>query len=102
MGDEDVLADEFIPEVLEVLTPDVDLAHPVSLKEITKAATEKLERDIILKALEANGGNRRKTARWLNISYRSLLYKLGRHIWQAIPSALEGRGSISRSLWLEP
>jgi len=77
MGDEDVLADEFIPEVLEVLTPDVDLAHPVSLKEITKAATEKLERDIILKALEANGGNRRKTARWLNISYRSLLYKLG-------------------------
>jgi two-component system response regulator AtoC len=46
------------------------------LKEITKAATQDLERQIILKVLEANGWNRRKTAKWLNISYRSLLYKL--------------------------
>jgi two-component system response regulator AtoC len=29
-----------------------------------------------LKVLDANGGSRRKTAKWLNISYRSLLYKL--------------------------
>jgi two-component system response regulator AtoC len=33
-------------------------------------------RPIILKVLEANGWSRRKTAKWLNISYRSLLYKL--------------------------
>jgi two-component system response regulator AtoC len=46
------------------------------LKEVTKAATQDLERQIILKVLESNGWSRRKTAKWLNISYRSLLYKL--------------------------
>jgi two-component system response regulator AtoC len=54
----------------------IDLTNPVSLKEITKAATQELERQIILKVLEANGWSRRKTAKWLGISYRSLLYKL--------------------------
>ncbi|MGC1464027.1 MAG: helix-turn-helix domain-containing protein, partial [Terracidiphilus sp.] len=38
--------------------------------------TRGLEREIILKVLQANGWSRRKTAKWLNISYRSLLYKL--------------------------
>jgi len=55
---------------------EIDLANPVSLKDITKAATQELERQIILKVLEANGWSRRKTAKWLSISYRSLLYKL--------------------------
>jgi two-component system response regulator AtoC len=54
----------------------IDLTTPVSLKEITRAATHDLERQIILTVLKANGCNRRKTAKWLNISYRSLLYKL--------------------------
>jgi two-component system, NtrC family, response regulator AtoC len=31
---------------------------------------------VITEALRANGWNRQKTAKWLNISYRSLLYKL--------------------------
>ncbi|MGD0733167.1 MAG: helix-turn-helix domain-containing protein [Terracidiphilus sp.] len=35
-----------------------------------------MERKIILKVLQANGWSRQKTAKWLNISYRSLLYKL--------------------------
>jgi two-component system response regulator AtoC len=48
----------------------------VSLKEITRAATQDLERQIIMKVLQANGWSRLKTAKWLNISYRSLLYKL--------------------------
>jgi two-component system response regulator AtoC len=56
--------------------PEIDLANPVSLKEITKAATKELEREIVMKVLEANGRSRMKTAKWLNISYRSLLYKL--------------------------
>jgi two-component system response regulator AtoC len=58
------------------LNSEIDLSSPVSLKDITKAATQDLERQIILKVLEANGWSRRKTAKWLNISYRSLLYKL--------------------------
>ena len=47
------------------------------MKEITKTATQKIWSErIILKVLEANGWSRRKTAKWLNISYRSLLNKL--------------------------
>lgn len=76
MGDEESLAAELVPSVATGVVPEIDLAHPISLKEITKAATRGLEREIILKVLQANGWSRRKTAKWLNISYRSLLYKL--------------------------
>lgn len=76
MGDEEALAAELAPITATGVVPEIDLAHPVSLKEITKAATQGLEREIILKVLKANGWSRRKTAQWLNISYRSLLYKL--------------------------
>ena len=76
MGDEDALVADLAPPVTSEIVPEIDLAHPISLKEITKAATRGLEREIILKVLQANGWSRRKTAKWLNISYRSLLYKL--------------------------
>jgi two-component system response regulator AtoC len=79
IGSEDSLAADLVPPVPATparLNTEIDLGSPVSLKEITKAATQDLERQIILKVLEANGWSRRKTAKWLNISYRSLLYKL--------------------------
>jgi two-component system response regulator AtoC len=76
IGSEEALADELVPTVPTSVHTEIDLANPVSLKEITKAATQDLERQIILKVLQANGWSRRKTAKWLNISYRSLLYKL--------------------------
>jgi len=76
MGNEESLAAELIPFAPSGVIPEIDLARPVSLKEITKAATQDLEREIILKVLQANGWSRLKTARWLNISYRSLLYKI--------------------------
>jgi two-component system response regulator AtoC len=76
MGDEEALTTELLPASPSRLVPEIDLENPISLKEITKAATRNLEREIILKVLRANGWNRRKTAKWLNISYRSLLYKL--------------------------
>jgi two-component system response regulator AtoC len=79
IGSEEALAAELVPSVpagpARLNTP-IDLSRPVSLKKITKAATQDLERQIILKVLEANAWSRRKTAKWLNISYRSLLYKL--------------------------
>jgi two-component system response regulator AtoC len=73
---EDVVAADLVPNLREQPSFEIDLEHPVSLKEITKTATERLEREIIFKVLQANRGSRRKTAQWLNISYRSLLYKL--------------------------
>jgi len=76
IGNEEALAEELVPSTASSLTSEIDLANPVSLKEITRAATQDLERQIILKVLQANGWSRRKTAKWLNISYRSLLYKL--------------------------
>lgn len=76
IGDEDVLAAELVPGGGVGQRTEIDLGRPVSLKEITREATARLEREIICKVLEANGGSRRKTAQWLKISYRSLLYKL--------------------------
>jgi DNA-binding NtrC family response regulator len=55
---------------------DVDVSQPISLKLVTRQATHELERQIILKVLKAHNWNRQKTAKWLKISYRSLLYKL--------------------------
>jgi len=76
IGNEEALAGELVPTGVGDLAPEIDLANPISLKEITKAATHNLEQQIILKVLRANGWSRQKTAKWLNISYRSLLYKL--------------------------
>jgi two-component system response regulator AtoC len=41
-----------------------------------KRASERMERDMIRRALETTGGNRTHAARLLEISHRSLLYKL--------------------------
>jgi two-component system response regulator AtoC len=76
IGNEEAMAADLVPVDPTGIIPEIDLAHPISLKEITKAATQDLEREIILKVLQANGWSRQKTAKWLNISYRSLLYKL--------------------------
>jgi two-component system, NtrC family, response regulator AtoC len=77
IGDEEAFTAELAPEVKDDPIASVDLGKPVPLKQITKAATARLEREIIHRVMEANGGSRRKTAEWLNISYRSLLNKLG-------------------------
>ncbi len=76
IGDEETLAVDLVPAVPSRIIPEINLDNPISLKEITRTATRNLEREIILKVLRANGWSRRKTAKWLNISYRSLLYKL--------------------------
>jgi two-component system response regulator AtoC len=47
-----------------------------SLKDATDRATSAVTSALILKALQANRWNRRKTAEELNMSYRALLYKL--------------------------
>jgi two-component system response regulator AtoC len=91
MGDEESLAADLIPSGATGIVPEIDLANPISLKQITKAATRGLEREIILKVLQANGWSRRKTARWLNISYRSLLYKLQESEVNAVPALTRKR-----------
>jgi two-component system, NtrC family, response regulator AtoC len=77
IGSEEALVAELMPEPPRGgIVTEIDLSEPVSLKNITKKATQDLERQIILKVLQENSWNRQKTAKWLQISYRSLLYKL--------------------------
>jgi two-component system, NtrC family, response regulator AtoC len=47
-----------------------------SLKQAARAASREAERDLILKALEHTRWNRKRAAQELQISYKSLLYKL--------------------------
>jgi two-component system, NtrC family, response regulator AtoC len=47
-----------------------------ALKDVSRRAASSATNSLILKVLQANHWNRRKTAEDLNMSYRSLLYKL--------------------------
>jgi two-component system, NtrC family, response regulator AtoC len=48
----------------------------IPLKRITKRAILEAERAVILKTLEMHHWNRRRAAETLNVSYRSLIYKI--------------------------
>jgi DNA-binding NtrC family response regulator len=50
--------------------------RPLSLKEATRSATTQIERQLISEVLVATGGNRKRAADELGISYKALLYKL--------------------------
>jgi two-component system response regulator AtoC len=50
--------------------------HGSSLKAASRAASREAERELILKALARTRWNRKRAARDLQISYKSLLYKL--------------------------
>jgi two-component system response regulator AtoC len=52
------------------------VGNGTSLKEVSREASRKAERQLILKALERTCWNRKRTARDLKISYKALLYKL--------------------------
>src|SRR4051812_21171549 len=60
----------------EELDLDVPVNGSIFLKEVTRQAVRKIERNIIMKVLQSNQWNRKRAAKALNISYRALLYKL--------------------------
>jgi two-component system response regulator AtoC len=96
MGSEEALMAELVEErkPATTATADVDVSQPISLKVVTRQATHELERQIILKVLKANNWNRQKTAKWLKISYRSLLYKLND---VGVENAVEMNGGATRT-----
>jgi DNA-binding NtrC family response regulator len=59
-----------------------------SLKAAARAASRRAERELILKALEQTHWNRKRAARELQISYKSLLYKI-KQIDVEVPSSEE-------------
>jgi two-component system, NtrC family, response regulator AtoC len=62
--------------VPKFVAPEIGPDQPVAFKQITRAAVRDVERELILKTLQANGWNRRRAARALSISYRALMYKM--------------------------
>src|ERR1700731_3927335 len=88
IGSEEALEAELLPSTSQQVSTEIYLGEPVCLKSITKEARYDLERQIILKVLQANGWSRQKTAKWLKISYRSLLYKLRGFGIQSSPAPL--------------
>jgi two-component system, NtrC family, response regulator AtoC len=65
--------------VLKAAAPALKLSgscRSVSLKEATRAASIEVERQLISEVLAATGGNRKRAADELGISYKALLYKI--------------------------
>src|SRR5437667_8652326 len=76
LGSEETISNDLQPRDADLITADINLDGPISLKKLTRQATRALERKIILKVLHNHHWNRKQAARTLNISYRALLYKI--------------------------
>ena len=60
---------------------------PLLLKDATRAASAQIERQLISEVLVATGGNRKRAADELGISYKALLYKLKQSRTEYLPAA---------------
>jgi two-component system, NtrC family, response regulator AtoC len=76
LGDDEALGAELRRQVAANIAVASRLRPSGPLKEASRHAASAASNALILRALEANNWNRRKTANALNMSYRSLLYKL--------------------------
>jgi two-component system response regulator AtoC len=68
------LEDLFVTQVN--MQPANEDVHGSSLKIASRAASRQAERVLIQKALERTHWNRKRAAQFLEISYKSLLYKI--------------------------
>jgi len=75
LGDEDLSVAELAASLSEKHLPASNQRWD-SLKAAARAASREAERELILRALERTHWNRKRAARELQISYKSLLYKL--------------------------
>lgn len=76
LGTEDAILSGLVRHESDLFKFVIPPGEQVSLKDITRQAMRQVERKVILKVVEANGWNRKRAAKLLNISYRALLYKL--------------------------
>ena len=70
------LYDDFFQDELSDIKSYLGDLNQVSMKAICKAYKIRAEAKLMKKALEFTNWNRKKTARMLNISYKSLLNKI--------------------------
>ena len=64
-----------------------------SLKEAARAASTQIERQLISEVLVATGGNRKRAADELGISYKALLYKL-KQVEAEYPASMQRRTEL--------
>jgi two-component system, NtrC family, response regulator AtoC len=75
LGDEHLALSELTATPIE-RPAEISEPRAYSLKQAARAASREAERELILKALEHTRWNRKRAAQQLQISYKSLLYKL--------------------------
>jgi two-component system, NtrC family, response regulator AtoC len=75
LGDEQLALSELTATPIE-RPAEISEPRTYSLKQAARAASREAERELILKALEHTRWNRKRAAQELQISYKSLLYKL--------------------------
>ena len=61
---------------LRAASPDTPTGEPESLPDLVRRTTDKVEREVIANALDAVRWNRRRAARMLGVSYKTLLNKM--------------------------
>ena len=76
LGSEEAFRTESAPPRPMSLPYEIPENGTIPLKRIAKQAVREMERELILKVLQANHWNRRKAAQQLAISYRALIYKI--------------------------
>ena len=76
LGDENLAAMELVTPAPKLRMDRVAEARSYSLKAAARAASREAERELIMKALARTRWNRKRAAQELQISYKSLLYKL--------------------------
>ncbi len=76
LGEEEFIASEITQSVEAQFEARLNIDTRQPLKRLTRKAIRDLERQVILKMLQLNNWNRKKTAEALEISYRGLLYKM--------------------------
>jgi len=80
LGDDDLVVSDLAanpdPKVPARRFPGATHVNPRTLKEASREASRKAERQLILESLERTHWNRKQSARELQISYKAMLYKL--------------------------
>jgi two-component system response regulator AtoC len=76
IGAEAKIVQDPVAKPLDTTRRNFKATGAIPLKQIAKEAMREREKSFILEALRANQWNRRKTARALKISYRTLMYKI--------------------------
>jgi DNA-binding NtrC family response regulator len=102
MRDADAATRELEAKVAASATPvsQVQLADPpapfLGIRSVVRDVKARTESKMIQSALETFGWNRRRTAQYLNMSYRALLYKIQQHHLQPW-SAMDTKQSVPNS-----